>query len=146
MGAPDGGRQQIGKHRHRSIAVRIGQAGAARRAGAEVVQPGGMALQAGLDLAQARSAGELRIEHCDQVALVAEATGMNPRRVLFDRGLKGVPRKQLQHRMEYDIVVRHGIDLLMSGDVAKRRTPSRINVVCFVQQKPCRTAVGQARP
>jgi hypothetical protein len=45
--------------------------------------------------------------------------------------------------MKHAILVRHGIDLLMSGDVAKRRTPSRINVVRLVQRnrtgQPCPT-------
>ena len=89
----------------------------------------GMASQTDLNLAQARSSGELRVEHRSQMALVAEAARANPRRMLFDGCLERVPRNQLQHRMEYAIVVRHGIDLLMSGDVAKRRNLSRINAV-----------------
>jgi hypothetical protein len=41
--------------------------------------------------------------------------------------------------------VRHGIDLLMSGDVAKRRTPSRINAVRLVQQNPAGQPWGRTK-
>jgi hypothetical protein len=146
MGALDHRRQQVAERRHRPVAVGVGQAAAVRRARAHMIQSGGVAVRAGRDLAQARRSRELAVQQRDQVALAGEAARVARCPMPFDRPVERIPRHQLQHRMKHAIVVRHGVALLMSGDVAKRRTPSRINAVRLVQQNLCRTAVGQARP
>jgi len=153
MDVPDHASEQIGEDLGGTVTVGLGQSGAAGRDGAQVVQPVGMAAETGLDLAQAGGTGELGIQHGDEVASVAEAAGAILGTVAFDGALALIPGKQLQQRMKDAIVGRHGIDLLGSGDVAKRRKLSRINAVRFGQQnvairtqKPCQTAVGQARP
>jgi len=63
------------------------------------------------------------------VAFVAEAARTPAAAVPLNRALERLPGNVLQHGVENAIVVRHGVGLLMSGDVAKRRKMSRINAV-----------------
>ena len=73
MGLLDHDPQQVGEHLGGPVAVGVGQAGPRCRTSAQVIQPVGVALQAGLDVAQARSSRHLGVDHRDQMAAVAEA-------------------------------------------------------------------------
>jgi hypothetical protein len=75
----------------------------------------------------------------DQMALAAEAA--RPRRtpMPLDRSLELIPRHMLQHGVKYAVVVRHGLDLPMSGDIAKRRTRAE-SMPCT---KPSENPAGQ---
>src|SRR6185312_11961215 len=48
--------------------------------------------------------------------------------------------------MQNDILVTHGVDPLAVQMIRNPLNSSRINVVHFLKQKSCRTAVGLSRP
>ena len=129
-----------------AVTVGIRQGGANRRRDAQMIQSARMARHARLDIAQCTRLSELRKQHRHQMALAVEPTCVRIGTQLCHKPVEVIPRKLLRHAMHDAILMSHGIVLLVSWSVGKRPNPSRINVVRFAQQKPCRTAVGQALP
>ena len=107
-----------------------------RRAGAQAVQPGGMALQAGPSISRRLEAhGELRIEHCDQVALVAEATGMNPQ----SRAVRPRPQRrptESSFNIEWNTILSCGTALTSLCPVTSRNVGHRVeSMSCALDSK-----------
>ena len=92
-----------------------------------------MRVHLGLNRTQSAAIGQLGTDHCDKMAPVAETSGEIRSVVPFDGAIEFLPWEQLQNCKEDARVSGHGIVLLASGDVAKRRKPIRINAVQLVQ-------------
>ena len=88
-----------------------------------------MAAETGLDLAQRRGSRELRIEHRNQVPPGGEAPLSVVRTMLAHQGLEAVPPNLPQQTMQHGILMRHGLALPLSANVA--------NVPDEVESMPC---------
>jgi hypothetical protein len=126
-------RQQLGEQRARSIVVGVRQGRAPRQLRAQMVEPRRLALDPADNLAPARRAGKLAIEHRQELALARQPA--RPRVCPMHRRqpLKIIPRHMLQKLVKYAIVVPHGIDPLNRVRIVlKRPGPSGINAVHLV--------------
>ena len=114
-----------------AVAIGIRQSRTNRRRDAEVIQAIRVARHASLDVAQRLRPGQLGKQHGHQMALAVEPSRVGIGFQLRDQSLEVVPRNMLRHGMHHAILVRHGIALFVSGNVANVQTRVRINVVRF---------------
>ena len=81
-----------------------------------------VARHASLDVAQRLRPGQLGKQHGHQMALAVEPSRVGIGFQLRDQSLEVVPRNMLRHGMHHAILVRHGIALFVSGNVANVQT------------------------
>lgn len=113
--------EEIGKQAAGPVGIGIGQRRARDAAPAEVIEPGGVAPQSRLDLAQAHRSRKLREQQRQELALAGQAAHTPVALVLIHKPVEDRPRNMLQNLMENAIVVPHDIDLL---SCPKRRETS----------------------
>ena len=128
--------EQIGEYLGRALRVGIRERRAADRPAAEMIEPGGVALQAADDLAQARGAGKLAVEQGEELAPGGQPAHPRVGAMRRHQSIERVPGNMLQQTMKAAILVLHGVALLVSKNVAQRPDPSKINAVRHVQQNP----------
>src|SRR5207249_12309207 len=129
-----------------TIAIGVRQGRAPRQLRPQMVEPCGVALDPADNLAQARRARELAVEHGEKLALARQSARPRIRPMRPRQPVEIVPRQMLQQLMKYAIVMAHGIDPpLVSGSFPNNPRPSGINAVRYVQQKMYRTAVPDSR-
>ena len=105
-----------------------------------------MTAQTGLDLAQARRAGKLSVDHRHKLCLRGEPALVFVGSMHFDQPLEFIPRKMLQHGVKYRILMSHGIVPFRVPERAQRPNTNTYSAVRIVKHKMCRTAVEQVRP
>ena len=102
--------KQPAEHLGRPLRVGIGERGALGCGGPQVIQARVLAGHRRLDLAQARSARQLRVQQSDQLALAAELAHAPVRAVLVHKRIEAAPGNALQQAVQERIVVPHGVD------------------------------------
>ena len=98
-------RQQLGEQRTRAIVVGVGQGRTPRQLRPQMVEPCGVALDPADNLAQARRASELAVEHGEKLALARQSTSPRIRPMRSRQPVEIVPRQMLQQLMKYAIVM-----------------------------------------
>src|SRR6185312_16930626 len=110
-----------------------------------MVELAGVAFQVFFDLPQPSRPAKLPQQQRDQVRLARHAPLVRIGLVSFHKLVESSPRNLLQQVMQNDILVTHGVDPLAVQMIRNPLNSSRINVVHFLKQKSCRTAVGLSR-
>src|SRR6185312_3794532 len=110
-----------------------------------MVELAGVAFQVFFDLPQPSRPAKLPQQQRDQVRLARHAPLVRIGLVSFHKLVESSPRNLLQQVMQNDILVTHGVDPLAVQMIRNPLNSSRINVVHFLKQKSCRTAVGLTR-
>ena len=129
--------EQIGKDRRRPQGIGVGQRRPPGRLGTQVIKPQRVAVQPGLDLAQARCARKLRIQKRDQLTLGRQPPHPRVGTVSGNQVFELTPRNMLQQIMKDAIFVAHGVaPHLVSDERRQRSDTSRINTVHSVQKNP----------
>ena len=105
-----------------------------------------MTAQTGLDLAQARRARKLSVDHRYKLCLRGEPALVFVGSMPFDQSLEFMPRKMLQHSVKHGILMSHGIVPFRVPERAQRPNTNTYSAMRIVKHKMCRTAVGRARP
>ena len=105
--------EQIAIQCSRPAGIGIGQRGTRHAASANMVEPGRMADQPCLDLAQARRTGQLPEQQRQELAFAGQTPDPIVGPVLVHKPFKNVPRNVLQNLMKNAIVMPHDIDLLL---------------------------------
>lgn len=126
--------EQFAKQRRRALGVGIGQRRPRHAAPAQMIEPGGLADQPRLDVAQARRARQLPEQQRQELALGGEPAHPMIGFVGVHKPIEDPPRNMLQKIMKNAIVVPHDIDPRSCLNAAKRLKSSRINVMHHVHQ------------
>ena len=116
--------QKAGKHRARPLRIGIRQRRARHFASAKVVELAGVALKASLDRPQAFAAGQLRVQQGNKLMLRRQPAHLLVCSEFIHKPIQYRPGHQLQNRMEYCIVMGHGVApsrVLIVGKTSEHR-------------------------
>ena len=138
-------RKKIGEHAARPMRIGIGEGRTPHWPDPQMIEPRPMTAQTGLDLAQARRAGKLSVDHRHKLCLRGEPALVFVGSMHFDQSLEFIPRKMLQHGVKYGILMSHGIVPFRVPERAQRPNTNTYSAVRIVKHKMCRTAVGSSR-
>ena len=98
-----------------------------------MIKPGPVAHQPRLDLAPARSPGELAEQQRQKLALAVQTAHPEIGPVLVHKPVKNGPGNMFGQFVKYTILMAHGVALhFVSQTRQKRLKPSRINVMPLV--------------
>lgn len=94
----------------------------------DVVEPHGVTVQTGDDLAQARRPDQLAVEQRQQLALGDHSANPRISPMRRHQAVKLAPRQMLQKPMKNAIVIAHGVDPVSGPDTSAKR-PNRVELL-----------------
>ena len=116
------------------LRIRIRKRRPCRHLAAQVVELARVARQPSFDFAQALGPGQLRVDQRDQLALRRQRADVLVGTVFIHKPGEAAPRHMLQHRVEYAILMQHGVASFRVLIVGKTSKPRRIHVMRQVHQ------------
>ena len=137
--------QKANEHGARALGVGVCQRGARHLARADVIEPRRVALEAGFDRPQARCARKLRIQHRDKLVLRRQSPNLLVGLPLVHKPIEHRPRRKLQDRVKYCIVVAHGVGSFLCRERRQNVKTQKNPRHAPCPQKTNRTAVRLSR-